>query len=83
MAPITKAHEFKRTKMRSRKIAIAGSVAALAFAAAPAAALAAHSATHHDASKTERVDRSRDANGVHHVDKKSVDKNGADSRRDR
>ena len=68
--------------MRSRTIAIAGSVAALAFAAAPAAALAA-SPSHHDPGKTERVDRSRDASGVRHVDKKSVDKNGVDSRGDR
>jgi hypothetical protein len=69
--------------MRSRTIAVAASVAALAFAAAPAAALAAGSPSHHDASKTERVDRNRDANGVRHVDKKSVDKNSADTRRDR
>ncbi len=69
--------------MRSRTIAIAGSVAALAFAAAPAAALAGASPAHHDPGKTGRVDSSRDANGARHVDKKSVDKNGADSRRDR
>ncbi len=68
--------------MRSRAFAVAGTIAALSFAAAPIAAQAA-SPSHHDASKTERVDRSRDAHGVRHVDKNSVDKRSADSRRDR
>ncbi len=69
--------------MTSRKLAIIGSIAALSVAAAPAAALAAGSPTHHDPSKTERVDRSRDLRGVHHVDRNSVDRSSADTTRDR
>ena len=69
--------------MRSRSIAIAGSIAALSFAAVPIAQAA--SATHHPTTTTARVDRSRDAAGVRHVDR-TPDRTGADrsvDRRDR
>ncbi len=66
--------------MRARAFAVAGTIAALSFAAAPIAAQA--DSPHHDKSKLERVDRSRDARGVRHVDRNSVDKHSADSRRD-
>ena len=63
--------------MKSRTIAVAGSIAALAFASAPVTAIAAtHS--HH---KPATLDRSRDASGVRHVDK-SVDKSMRDNSRD-
>ena len=53
--------------MRSRTIAIAGSIAALSFAATPIAAVAA--TTHHTAASAARIDRSRDSRDVRHVDK--------------
>ena len=52
--------------MRSRKIAILGSIGALAFAATPVAAVAA--TTQHGPSAT-HSDRSRDIHGVRHVDR--------------
>ncbi len=61
--------------MRSRTVAIAGSIAALAFAATPVAAIAA--TTHHSGAKTVRTDASRDIRGVAHVDR-TPDKNSAD-----
>ncbi len=68
--------------MNTRAFAIVGAIAVLSLAAAPIAAQA-DSPSHHDKTKLERVDRSRDAGGVGHVDKKSVDKNSADTHRDR
>lgn len=59
--------------MRSRKIAIVGSIAALAFAATPVAAVAA--TTHHGPSAVH--DRSRDRGGVRHVDR-SPDRHSVD-----
>jgi hypothetical protein len=53
--------------MRSNTIAIAGAIAALSFAATPAAAVAA--TTHHSHESAASVDRSRDARGVRHVDR--------------
>ena len=70
--------------MRSRTIAIAGSIAALSFAATPIAAVAA--TTHHTAASAARVDRSRDSRDVRHVDKTrdtSRDTSSADSTLDR
>jgi hypothetical protein len=77
--------------MRSRTIAIAGSITALMFAAAPVTAVAATKAHHRPATES-RLDRSRDAKGVRHTDKvaddskdradKSLDKSPADSSRD-
>jgi Ni/Co efflux regulator RcnB len=58
--------------MKSRTIAIGGSIAALAFAAGPVTAVAAAKAQHRPAAESQ-LDRSRDATGVRHVDK-SVDK---------
>jgi hypothetical protein len=52
--------------MRARRIAIAGSIAALSFAAVPVAQAA---STRHLKAVESRVDRSRDANGVRHVDR--------------
>jgi hypothetical protein len=52
--------------MRSRTIAIVGSIAALAFAATPVAAVA---ATTHHATSAASVDRSRDIRDVRHVDR--------------
>ena len=52
--------------MRSRTIAIVGSIAALSFAATPIAAVA---ATNHTAASAARADRSRDSRDVRHVDK--------------
>jgi hypothetical protein len=63
--------------MRSRTIAIAGSIAALAFAAAPIAAVAA--TTHQSGAQASRVDRSRD---VRHVDRTPV-RSSMDGRADR
>jgi hypothetical protein len=54
--------------MKSRTIAIAGSFAALAFAAGPITAIAAAQTNHRPAVET-RIDRSRDAKGVRHVDR--------------
>jgi hypothetical protein len=67
--------------MRSRTIAIAGSIAALSFAAAPVTAIAASKA-HDRPTTTSRLDRSRDSSGVRHVDKTSVDKGSTDTSRD-
>ena len=64
--------------MKSRTIAIAGSIAALSFAAAPVAAVA---ATTHHAKPPARVDRSRDLRSARHFDK-TRDHKSADSRRD-
>jgi hypothetical protein len=61
--------------MRSRTIAIAGSIAALAFAATPVAAIAA--TTSHGGAAAARVDSSRDTRGVAHVDR-TPDKSSAD-----
>jgi hypothetical protein len=66
--------------MNSRKIAIAGSIAALAFAAAPVTAIAA-TQSHERPAGQSQLDRSRDAKGVRHVDK-SVDKSTVDNSRD-
>lgn len=61
--------------MRTRTIAIAGSIAALAFAATPVAAVAA--TTHHSSAQAARVDRSRDVRDVRHVDP-TPDRSSAD-----
>jgi hypothetical protein len=54
--------------MKTKILAVAGSIAALSFAAAPVAAVAA--TTHHPAPAAgSRLDRSRDARGVRHADK--------------
>jgi hypothetical protein len=60
--------------MRSRTLAIAGSIAALTFAATPVAAVA---ATTHHGTPAVQTDRSRDAHGVRHVDR-SPDRDRAD-----
>jgi Ni/Co efflux regulator RcnB len=65
--------------MRSKTIAIAGSIAALSFAAAPVAAVAA--TTHHTHTSAARVDRSRDVRGVRHTDR-TPDRSSADNSRD-
>ncbi len=65
--------------LKSRTIAIAGSIAALSFAAAPVAAIAA--TMHHSTASTTRIDRSRDSSGVRHVDK-TPDRQSADPSRD-
>jgi hypothetical protein len=57
----------KEDQMRSRTIAIAGSIAALALAATPVAAVAATS--QHAGAQATRTDRSRDTRGVAHVDR--------------
>jgi hypothetical protein len=64
--------------MQSRTIAIAGSIAALAFAATPVAAVAA--TTHHPTSAAS-TDRSRDIRDVRHADR-TPDKTSADSSAD-
>jgi hypothetical protein len=61
--------------MKSRTIAIAGSIAALAFAATPVAAIAA--TTHHSGASAARVDRSRDIRDARHVDR-TPDRSSAD-----
>ena len=66
--------------MKSRTMAIAASIAALSFAAAPVAAFAASS--HHDSTTQSRVDRSRDASGARHVDK-SPDRSRVDTSLDK
>ena len=66
--------------MRSRTIAIAGSIAALAFAATPVAAIAA--TTHHSGAHAARVDSSRDVRGARHVDR-TPDRPSADHSGDR
>lgn len=58
--------------MKKQTIAIAGSIAALGFAAAPVTALAATHANPRPASEL-RLDHSRDAKGLRHVEK-SIDK---------
>jgi hypothetical protein len=63
--------------MRSRTLAITGSIAALSFAAVPIAQ-AASTTTH---PSTVRIDASRDATGVRHVDK-TPDKRSAGTSRD-
>jgi len=65
--------------MKTKRLAIAGSIAALSFAAAPVAAVAATS--HHAAPSAARVDRSRDVRGVRHVDR-TPDRTSADNSRD-
>ena len=60
--------------MRSRTLAIVGSIAALTFAATPVAAVAA--TIHHDTPAV-RTDRSRDIRGVIHLDR-TPDRGGAD-----
>jgi hypothetical protein len=68
--------------MKSRTIAVAGSVAALAFAAAPVSAIAA-SHPHHPPATESRLDRSRDASGTRHTDKSQDNsKDRADNSRD-
>jgi hypothetical protein len=70
--------------MRSRTIAIAGSIAALSFAATPIAAVAA--TTHHSPTSSARIDRSRDSRDVRHLDKTrdgSRDHSSADRKLDR
>ncbi len=62
--------------MKSRTIAIAGSIAALSFAALPVAGAAA--ATHHAKPTASSIDRSRDRHGVRHADPRSVDTNTRD-----
>lgn len=58
--------------MKSRTIAIAGSIAALAFASAPVAAIAATTGPEKPAGEL-RIDRSRDASGDHHLDRSKAD----------
>jgi hypothetical protein len=70
----------KEDQVRSRTIAIAGAIAALSFAAAPVAAIAA--TAHHSTASAARIDRSRDVRGVRHVDR-TPDRHSADSTRDR
>jgi len=58
--------------MRSRTIAVAGSIAALAVGATPIAAVAA--TTHQSGAQASRVDRSRDVRHVDHTpDRGSLD----------
>jgi hypothetical protein len=61
--------------MISPKIAITGSIAALAFAATPVAAVAATS--QHASAPATQVDNSRDARGVRHADR-TPDKSSVD-----
>ena len=63
--------------MRSRTIAIAGSIAALAVGATPIAAVAA--TTHQSDAQASRVDRSRD---VRHIDR-TPDRSSMDGSADR
>lgn len=58
--------------MKSRTIAIAGTIAALTFTAGPLTAIATASAHQRPAAET-RLDRSRDATGTRHADK-SIDR---------
>ena len=64
--------------MRSRTIAVAGSIAALSFAAVPIAQAA---STHHRPVES-RLDRSRDTTGARHVEK-THDRRSLDGKRDR
>ena len=61
--------------MRSRTIAIVGSIAALMFAAGPVSAIAATHSSHRPATETTSLDRSRDASGT---DRSSGDVSGTD-----
>ena len=65
--------------MRSRTIAIVGSIAALASAATPVAASA---ATTHHSTPVVRADRSRDSRDVRHVDR-TPDRSSLDQGADR
>jgi Ni/Co efflux regulator RcnB len=65
--------------MRTKTIAIAGSIAALSFAAAPVAAVAA--STHHGHESAAHVDRSRDIHGVKHAER-TPDRHSQDKSRD-
>jgi hypothetical protein len=65
--------------MKSRTIAIVGSIAALSFAASPVAAVA---ATTHHATPAAQTDRSRDNRDVRHVDR-TPDKSSVDRSADR
>jgi hypothetical protein len=65
--------------MKSRTIAIAGSIAALAFAATPAAAVA---ATTHHPTPVASADRSREIRDVRHVDR-TPDRSSVDQSVDR
>lgn len=67
--------------MRSRTIAIAGSIAALSFAAVPIAQAVPTNHAHHTPAVESRIDRSRDATGVRHTDK-IADPRGGDTSRD-
>jgi hypothetical protein len=62
---------FQEEQMK-RTIAIAGSLAALTFAAAPITAFAAANTNHRPVTES-KVDHSRDVSGVSHVDR-SLDK---------
>jgi putative N-acetylmannosamine-6-phosphate epimerase len=66
--------------MRSRTIAIAGSIAALALAATPVAAVAA--TTQHAGAQATRTDQARDIRGVRHVDR-TPDRSSTDRSADR
>jgi hypothetical protein len=66
--------------MKSGTIAIAGSIAAPTFAAGPVTAIATAKAHQRPVAES-RLDRSRDAQGVRHVDK-SLDKS-RDTSKDR
>jgi len=65
--------------MKTRTIAIASSVAALSFAAAPVASSAA--SAHHVTPSAARADRSADVRGVRHVDR-TPDRTSPDKTRD-
>jgi len=65
--------------LRSRKIAIAGSVAVLSLAAVPIAEAA---TAHHTPARTARVDNSRESIAVHHADT-TADRSGAGTSGDR
>jgi Ni/Co efflux regulator RcnB len=72
--------------MNTRTLAVAGSIAALSFAAVPVAAVAATG--QHDSSRAVHVDRSRDPRGARHVDRsrdrsRSIDLRSFDTSRDR
>ena len=68
--------------LKSRTIAIAGSIAALSLAAGPVAAVAA--TTHHGTATPARTDRSLDSRDARHVDRTRdrADPTGADGSRD-
>lgn len=68
--------------MKTKIVAIAGSIAALSFAAVPVAQAA--STPHHKAVET-RVERSRDASGARNADEsrdRSLEKSSRDGSRD-